>query len=397
MKKVKLIMMVSLILVLFSSCAKVDDMREPSLKEPNEIVFNSRPVVTTTGNRAPLKAPVHQKTDMTENFGVYGYVHTASAVSGGYLMKNAEYVVATGKPAGIEKYYWPKADNLSDIKVNFVALYPYSNNTNDYSLGADDTLTYNLSATALDSAHVIDVLWATRYQYSPVNTILPQANDTNTNVALNFKHALSLVEFVAKKADNQNIAKVTVTSIEFLVDGNNAAEIVTDGTLKIHLKDAISGSDANYKPIFTPGTTKANNFNFAVNAVKDSLLGGTSWTNNDVLSSAIIIPQAVPAKVRITFDITIANATGESITYSGRTVTRDILSTTGTPEKTGQTYVDNWESGKRYIYRFYISADDVVFDITVDDWTDTNPFDVWDHNNIAYVEHFFDKASTMQA
>ena len=393
MKKM-MIMFVSLILVFFCSCAKVDDMREPNLTQESEVVFNSAPVSNNAPTKGLLKSPVHTKGDMTENFGVFGYVHPDTYVSGGYLMKNAEYVVSTGLAANGAKYYWPKADNLSDIKVNFVALYPYS--TTAYALDANDTVTYSLATTTLDSVSSVDVLWATRYQVSPVNRAFPQANDSNDAVSLHFKHALSLVEFWAKKADGQNITKVEVTKVEFLDGSDAAAEIHTDGTLKIYAKKNDAANEAAYVPTFALGSTTVNNFNFAVNNVKDSLLGGASWAYPaNALSSAIIIPQAVPAKVKITFNITITNGT-DAIVYSGRTVTRTI--NTGTSENS-QTYVANWESGKRYIYRFYISADDVQFDVTVDDWTDgnSNPFDVWDHNETAYVERFFDKASTMQA
>ena len=392
MKKL-FITFLTIILVLFCSCANVDDMLEPTMPQNNEVVFSSTPVANHAPAKGVKKSPVHTKEDMTSNFGVFGYVHPATNVSGGYLMRNAEYVVASGYAANGGKYYWPKADNLNDIKVNFVALYPYS--TTAYALGVDDTITYNLSATTLDSASCVDVLWATRYKMSPVHHQFPAANDTTEKVQLHFKHALSLVEFWAKKADGQNITKVEVTSIEFLDGSDAAADIVTDGTLKIYAKETTVATESDYTPIFTAGSTKVNNFNFAVHSVKDSLLGGSSWSYpGDVLSNVIMIPQAVPAKVRLTFNITITNGS-DAIVYSGRTVTRTI--NTGTSEN-GQTYVANWQSGKRYIYRFYISADDVTFDVVVDDWeSGTNPLDVWDHNEIAYVERFFDKASTMQA
>ena len=401
MKKI-LITLISVLMLLFTSCGKVNDISEIGRNlENTEIVFNAQAVASHSAARANKvqKVIVHEKADMSENFGVYGYVHQngsqgdADYISGGYLMNNAEYVVATGIPAS-GTYYWPKADNLSDVKVNFVAIYPYS--TTDYSMDANGELVYNLDASTATSNDCVDVLWATRYKISPVNNPLAQANDYNSTVRLDFHHALSLVEFWAKKADSQNIKKVKVTSIEFLDANDDPAEIITDGTLTIEVDEANS-TENDYKPVFAYGstpTTKAD-FDFAVNSVKDSLLGGNTWNEPaDILSSVIIIPQAVPAKVRITFDITIENEVGQSIVYSGRTVTRSIRSANN--DENNQAYVDNWTSGKRYIYRFYISADGVTFDVYVDDWTDTNPFDVWDHNELSYVEHFFDKASTMQ-
>ena len=127
---------------------------------------------------------------------------------------------------------------------------------------------------------------------------------------------------------------------------------------------------------------------------------GDGSTEYEILSDMLLIPQSVPDEITITFNIVIENTDSDEIHYNGRTVTRTINGGADANKQedasTGRDFVSTFESGKKYIYRIYVTADEITFDVDVDDWDDANnPFQIWDHNTTAYVEHFFGKASML--
>ena len=382
------------ILMVIVSCAKIDIVSDTqnSHNENMEIVFSAQ-----AGNGLMTKAIVDGTTlPDASNFGVYGFTSASTnpTVSSGLIIKNGKYLVngTSASATDNESYFWPKADNVNDIKVNFFAYHPYD--ATKVSIDANKVVTYNIAASELNSTNAVDFLYATRYQVSPVVTANANAVDVIAPVDLTFKHALSLIEFQGKKAADQNITNVNVTAIEFLNnDGSTLATIKTSGTMTLDI-DATYANEAAFVPTFDyTNASTSNSLNFAVNSAKSNI----SDSQFDVLSRTVLVPQTVPAQVRITFDIQISNGNGtDAITYSGRTVTRTI--NTGTDEN-GTSYVSSWESGKKYIYKYYISVDEIEFTVNVVDWTEDTEhiFQIWDHTAQAYYDRFFDKASTMQA
>ena len=378
MKKIFVVLVA--FMILFTGCAKVEDMTNGVSSQKAEIEFNlenaagpaSRAIVTGTSFPA---------TD--EHFGVYGYVKPTAQISGGYIIKNGEYHSAgedVGKPV-TGAYYWPTADNVDDIKVNFVAWYPFNYSSVAFD-SVNNELDFTLSAPKADVTR--DLLYATVTDETPVVIKNTAAVDYNDKVQLTFHHALSLIEFQAKKEANQNITKVEITSIRFIDNNGLAWPIVTDGNFSINIDDDTAVT------AISEGATTDSTYNFALESVKDSVL-----TTYSTLSDVIVIPQAVPAKVELTFNITITNPNGgDAIVYNGRTVTRVVNS--GSDEN-NVGYVNNWVSGNKYIYRYNISASEVTFEVIVEDWiTNDQDWQIWDHNATAYVEHFFGKASTQK-
>ena len=330
-------------------------------------------------------------------FGVYGYVKQNANVnnntSGAFFMNNAKYnydgTVAVGS------YYWPKSDNNTDLNFNFVAVYPYDDSEpNSYSLNANNQLVVNVTANGNNE----DLLYAvvSDLQHQVVATY-NNTSASHYSVPLTFRHALSLIEFRGRIKASNNIESVNIQKIEFLsaTDGT-AAGIKTTNTLTFDIPN-ITTNTATSDPLYTPtpgtaGTVK-NDFVFAENV---SLSKTTDISTPKVLDDVILVPQAVPAYIRITFDITIANTTGETIVYKGRTVTKQINTGSDMTDPTSVLYITPWASGHKYIYDFTISAEGVDFTVTVGNWSNGGDWNVWDHNTTAYVEHFFDKASTMQ-
>lgn len=372
----KRFLLISLALAGLISCAK----QTTDLQSNNEITFRSsvEKKSATKSNTGIIDGTTFSYSD----FGVYGYVsenNTAingesSTTNGGYIAKNAKYVKsgAIWKPES-GSYYWPKADVLSDISVNFVAYAPYANIDASFN-STDNTITIPVVATTMDT-ECVDVM------YAHTETAVHPTSDP---VDLTFTHALSWIEFQGKFS--KNVKEVKITSIKF------STALKGSGDLVINVKNFSTPTFTNLSNNIEP--------DFCVNKVLAEQDPGDGTGSYEVLSDMLLIPQNVPAQITITFNITIENTTGDEIYYNGRTVTRTINGGADANKQenpaNGRDFVSAFEGGKKYVYRVYVTADEITFDVDVDDWdADDNPFQIWDHNATAYVEHFFVGASNV--
>ena len=356
----KRFLLLSLVLVGVVSCEKL-----ANFENDKAIVFKnsvSQKIMTKAN-----KGIIENNTFSYDDFGVYGYVEEGALTNGGYLAKNAKYVKSGDiwVPADGKNYYWPKADNVSDINVNFVAYTPHVSNDSFN----DDEVIIPIVATEMNE-DCVDVLYAHKEDVNP----------TGEPVELRFNHALSWIEFKGKYA--KNVKSVTITSIEFSSALKGKANMV------LGVKDfSQSIDDLSYD--ITP--------NFGDNIALTAHDDGTGESDYQILSDMLVIPQDVPDSVKITFNITIENATGDEIYYNGRTITRVVNDGPDANKQndsaTGRDFVSEFEGGKKYVYRIYVTADEITFDVDVDVWDEENPFQIWDHNATAYVERFFGKAS----
>lgn len=194
-------------ILLFASCAKIEDMSVKYAGERTSIAFNTA---------AATKAIV-EGTDMVDHFGVYGYVVPGNYSSKGYLMKNAEYE-ETGDAANGAAYYWPISDNPNGIDFIFTAYSQYDENV----VWENDSLKVTvpiLTQALIDNPDDFDdVLWA----QVKVNRHQDNLED-HERVALNFKHALSWLQFRGE-VTNPAVKWVKVKSISFgeFVEGSPA-------------------------------------------------------------------------------------------------------------------------------------------------------------------------------
>lgn len=195
----KLFTLFLIALLLFNGCAKIEDM---SFNKDREIVFS-------TGNsNSPATKAIVDTTAMMYNFGVYGYVVPGTySANGGYLMKNAEYNKYGNAVSGT--YYWPKSDNYTGIDFIFTAYSQFES----APTWENDTLKLavpKLTQALIDNPDGFnDILWAqTSYNYHQ-NSLAD-----HERVALNFKHALSWLQFRGEVI-NPNIKWVKVKQISF--------------------------------------------------------------------------------------------------------------------------------------------------------------------------------------
>lgn len=209
--------------LLFAGCAKIEDM---SVRDDN---FGRTEIVFNTGATVATKAIV-DTTAMVDDFGVYGYVVPGTySENGGYLMKNGKYDKDGEALDG--PYYWPKSDNYNGIDFIFTAYSQYV----DAPTWENDTL--KLAVPALTQALIDDpdgfndVLWAqTKYNHHQ-NSL-----GDHERVALNFKHALSWLQFRGEVI-NANVKWVKVKQIAFgeYIPGTPAIA----GTLEIPYQPAV--------------------------------------------------------------------------------------------------------------------------------------------------------------
>lgn len=189
------------VLLLFVSCAKVEDMTDRMSSQDRKIAF-------VVDNRVNTKAIV-EGTTMVDTMGIYGYVVPGSYSNGGYLMKNAQYDEQGDAVGG--SYYWPKSDNPNGIDFIFTAYSQYVNAPtweNDTLKLVVPTLTQSLIDNPDDFD---DVLWAqTTYNYHQDGNV----GADHERVVLNFKHALSWLQFRGEVI-NPNIKWVKVKQISF--------------------------------------------------------------------------------------------------------------------------------------------------------------------------------------
>lgn len=263
MKKL-LITLFSGILIL-CSCAKIDDITvKNSTKTSAEIMFNvgSRRNVAT-------KAIV-AGTAMEDHFGAFGYVFPgAYTIDGGYLMKNAEYD-ENGDVADGGHYYWPKSDNNTNVDVLFTAYSQFDGNT---VFNADSTITVsvpNLTQALIESPDGFDdVLWAQTLVHKHQSAI----DTTHYRVPLNFKHALSWLEFRAEVENNASIKWVRIDTVKFgawsdadtlIVAGPMVAD-TTDAWFNLRRSSNVDGSPT-----------------------KTSTDGGSTYTDNLEIPAALV-------------------------------------------------------------------------------------------------------------
>ena len=337
-------------LILLSSCSKIDDISPIPQKYKQEITFDLSDRAVTRSTKSVVEGTT---LPAGSYFGAYGYVKESTDVDAGYIMKNGKFD-NTGSSA--IPYYWPVSDDNTDVFVNFVAYYPYTEDNTVISLNeSTGDFTYHVTADGLVNDDCTDVLIAVAANQHPTSVNTPNSLDPNESVELHFKHALSLVQFQGKKADY--VTSVSVSEITF------STGLYTEGDITINTK-----GDPSITDMTVINKDNQQSYNFAAD--------NTDLTNDyEVLSTAMVIPQGVPAQVTIKFDITLTGDGGH-IEYRNRTVTRTIW--TGNDDN-NNPYVANFTAGHKYIYRYYVTADDVNFTITVDDWTN-DWWQVWDHD-----------------
>ena len=88
-------------------------------------------------------------------------------------------------------------------------------------------------------------------------------------------------------------------------------------------------------------------------------------TGYSVISDALVVPQAVPASITITFNLKIQNDTGDEIYYVGRQVTKTINTGTDMATPSAHSYVSTYQASHKYVYKILVTVDGIDFNVSV--------------------------------
>lgn len=344
------------------SCVQTDDYEHSWNYDNIEIQFN-------LGKNSVTRSGIVTGTTMTQDFRVFGYVNTSQdnidviATGARYIMKDARFL-SDGTPADSKKYYWPA---YSDFTANFTAYSPANYLANETDYWENDVLTIPVDASAMDD-NCVDLLIANTSNVSPevtTSTVTDNKTIRTSKVDLQFRHALSYIQFQAKHEDNDAITYAKITSISF------TNPLMTKNTLTLNTGNS-------YSATWGTANTPDDNNEFAGNV--------TLSDEYQKLSEMLIVPQNVPTTVTIVYDITIHNETGDAITYRNRSLSRTI--NTGEDANTDGKFTA-YESGKKYVYRVNLTVNELEFNVTISDWTTNDWWQIWDHDTGTTVDYSF--------
>ena len=290
--------------VLFASCAKIEDITVRNTKNTEkEIVFTTKASVST-------KAIV-EGTEMTDHFGVYGYVVPGDYSEGGYLMKNAEYD-EQGNAANGKSYYWPVADNTA-VDFLFTTYSQYYDAPAYNEENGEITITIpELSQELIESGDFNDVLYAQTLVNNHQSALADHAR-----VELVFKHVLSWLQFKAEVADNASVKWVKVKGVKF--------DQYTEGQEAI---EANPGQEyiAPYNDTTDTWINLKNNGNVIATSTSTKAPGATSYTN------AYALPEDLVAEIKSYYSVDGGDA-GDYVLKLGKSAWDPINNTTATIKK----------------------------------------------------------------
>lgn len=152
------------------------------------------------------------------------------------------------------------------------------------------------------------------------------------------------------------------------VPAHGSVGLYVDGTLCLPTKNTLTTT-----PLAVYGTQKDTTLNY-VKAQVDTI-----FTNDHIiLGNSLVVPQPVPEKITVVFDICIVNPTGDEVVFTDRKITRTI--NTGKDADEDATYVASWGASNKYIYNFRFDGDILDFSVLVSSWTlNGTEYHVWDY------------------
>lgn len=300
-------------------CSKIET---PSVdfvdnNKPAEIGFSSQ---ATFGTKAVVSGTALPD---GATFSVFADFKDGGTLVETNYLNNAEYG-SDGAPSGTDKYYWPVSDKT--VTLDFYAIYPYST---DYSRTSSSV------SVAVDcqkvNAACVDVMLATATGQ--------EYDEEDGKNDLQFEHQLSYVSFKAKKQDLAGFTEVKLTALTVTVPYSKGTIAFTSNTSAPLTKTSDTG------------------YTYTVNASTLELT--TSLADCGYF---LAIPQGITindgAKAKITY-------TYKDIKGKEHTNTVDNISL----QSKDQNKWSAWAPSTHYIYDITIGLKEILFSVTVKDWT----------------------------
>lgn len=337
-------------------CAK-NEVAQVTDDSQREITF-AAPVMSVTTKTQEILGTDYLKTN--PSFGVYGwYVAGPTYVvddATTMYMYNVEvkYTDSIDDPAdegtgawiSDDAYYWPKQGSIT-----FDAYSPYDNvNTLVTCDKANGLIITGFGVTnVLDDQ--VDLLYSTR-AYDKTSS-KGTTNDRYDGVDIVFNHALSVVQFTARTAeDYSSTTEIKVTKIQIV-------DALTNATFKQNVNN-ITKTDA---PEWSGHTTNAT---FTSLDTSEATAVALSTTPEVRGVSMIVLPQDFTASTKLYVEYYIKTGSSAPIKQTFEIALNDSgfsYTEAGTP-----VTVTGWEIGKRYTYNLSIGLDKIYFAPSVTDW-----------------------------
>ena len=357
--------------VALASCT--NDVPDASVNEQKEINF-AAPVVGANSRSATspeVGAIEGVKYPENENFTVYAmwspntYATWADSQNKLYMdrveCKRVDVTPANDYWAPEAKYYWPKNGKLTFAAYSPAVAHkesPYQGEgTFNY---AEDGLTIENYRVYEDASKHYDLLYSTR-SYNRVDNNETESVSDYDGVDLNFKHALSLIQFKVKTAATYSNNTITLTSIKVL----NACAV---GKFKENITD---GASYNANPQWTELTDRFTTGYEAVVANQEVNNTATAISSyNDI----IVLPQTLAAspiadspKIQVQYNLTNPQSVTIPITL---VINLADTNNDGTADylQAGSVYVTEWEIGKKYTYTITIGLNEIHLAPYVTEW-----------------------------
>ena len=250
--------------------------------------------------------------------GVFSYLDGTQTA----YFENAKFVYKEdNKWGGATPYYWPLQGAL-----DFVLYAPYQASGATYTPG---NKVLNVTITNNSTAQ-------TDYLYGKDFYVTAKPATPSNGVPVVLKHALSKVTIAAKA---------------------NAASIFTVSSIKLMQTIQEGSYTVTYNTILHDFTSEVTGSSTAAKKDMEYVSSGSSWTLTDNLSdnsaSKLVVPSYQSCIV---------------LKYSMQGSTAEF---TAKVDLTG-----SWETGKHYTYNLTLTADEILFVPSVEDWKDQDASDV---------------------
>lgn len=347
----KLFFIAAIASVAFASCVKNDPA--PSVTEQHEITFAAPVVGTATKvTTGELSGAVYPTAD---HFNVYAVWHDGNFAgwdSGSLYMDDVEtqYDDTYNGWRPLDRHYWPKNGKMTFAAYSPTALASYST-SHSYTATGLKISGFQVQADAKDH---VDVLYSKR-SYNKEKTSADNTNTPYDEVDIDFKHALSSIQFTAKTAADYGTTVIKLKKITLY--GVNSK-----GDFDEKVDEAVPDTYKDDPTWTNPSEVVAEpNAYVYYNNTTGQTLSDAAWVMNGQANQTdlICLPQTLPATATVVVTYSI-NPPGGSTDEVDVTLEKKINALTTT----------EWEPGKRYTYHLTISLDEIYFAPEVTDWVE---------------------------
>lgn len=257
------------------------------------------------------------------------------------------------------EHYWPE----TEYNLAFAAYSPAELTTEPTSIEQNNQGLYIKGfQTEKNSNKQYDLMYALR------RLDLNKTSGAGSSVTLKFQHALSSIVFSSWKKDDKadyKITKITVNG-SFSQEGDfyqgaglNQFDAYKNELCSPEWKNVVAATEPiSYEPSFSP-------FDVPVTAPTQFTKGA---------SALLLIPQVIPADASVTVEYTKTTNAGTAdeveLTASATIPLSDFAYT---DDANVSHKVDEWEIGKRYIYRIQFGENQrIYFEPSVENWVTEN-------------------------